>query len=78
MADKPHKRTSGKKAPVAVETSLSIEEQTRAFLEAGGKVEKINSGISGQPSMAPQKPATSAQKPATTEAAKPEATDSKS
>ena len=62
MAAEPHKRVSTKKKPVVTETSLSIEEQTKAFLEAGGQVEQINSGISGQPSMAPQKPAATGNK----------------
>ena len=38
-----------KKQPAAVETSNSIEEQTRAFLKTGGKIQNIQSGISGQP-----------------------------
>lgn len=62
MTTKPLKRTS-KKKEAAAETSLSIEEQTKAFLAAGGKVEQINSGISGQPSMSPPKPFTIDSKP---------------
>jgi hypothetical protein len=34
-----------------VETRQSIEEQTRAFLKAGGQIEKIQSGVSGQASV---------------------------
>ena len=37
-----------KKQPAAIETSESIAEQTRAFFKAGGKVERIANGISGQ------------------------------
>lgn len=37
-----------KKQPAATETSNSINEQINAFLEAGGQIEKINSGVSGQ------------------------------
>lgn len=37
-----------KKQPAATETSLSISEQTKAFLEQGGEIEKIDSGVSGQ------------------------------
>ncbi len=52
MVAKPRTQPSKKKQPAATETSLSIEEQTKAFLESGGEVTKINSGISGQQSMA--------------------------
>ncbi|MEE8059841.1 MAG: hypothetical protein V3T17_18715 [Pseudomonadales bacterium] len=52
MAIKPKRAAAKKKQPVAVETSLSIEAQTKAFLEAGGAIERINSGVSGQQSMA--------------------------
>lgn len=48
MAKKPTTRTAKKKEPNAVETSMSIEEQTQAFLAAGGSIEKINTGVSGQ------------------------------
>lgn len=48
----PKTRTANKKQPAAVETSLTIEEQTKAFLASGGAIEAIDSGISGQQSMA--------------------------
>ncbi|TNG02284.1 MAG: hypothetical protein EP297_01255 [Gammaproteobacteria bacterium] len=48
MAAKPSTTTSKKKKVAAKETSQSIEEQTKAFLEAGGKIDYINSGVSGQ------------------------------
>ncbi|MBA6412620.1 hypothetical protein H2508_05790 [Parahaliea sp. F7430] len=48
MAAKPHRAPAKKKQPAAVETSSSIEEQTAAFLASGGKVDQIQSGISGQ------------------------------
>ncbi len=48
MAKKALTRTAKKKEPDAVETSLTIEEQTRAFLQAGGAVEQVNTGVSGQ------------------------------
>ena len=35
--------------PAAVETSESIQEQTRLFLQSGKKIEQIPSGLSGQP-----------------------------
>jgi len=61
---KPLTRTF-KKEKAASKTSLSIEEQTKAFFAAGGKVEKIETGVSGQPSKAPAKPFTIGNKPKT-------------
>ena len=49
---------SKKKQPAGSETSLSIEEKTRAFLESGGQIQQIRSGVSGQLSMTAPKPAT--------------------
>ena len=49
------KTSSKKKTPAAVETSDSIAEQTAAFLKGGGKIETIDSGVSGQVSMASKK-----------------------
>ncbi|MFU8764774.1 MAG: hypothetical protein ACNA7T_09635 [Haliea sp.] len=61
-AAKPQRAPAKKKQPAAVETSTSIEEQTRDFLQSGGKIQNIKSGISGQqggyaarPSGAPRK-----------------------
>ncbi len=52
MARKPMRQTgSPKKSAAAVETSESIEEQTRLFLKSGKKIEVIESGISGQPTL---------------------------
>jgi hypothetical protein len=51
MARKPTRAPAKRKQPAAVETSLSIEEQTKAFLKSGNKIDVIQSGISGQPSM---------------------------
>lgn len=48
MAAKPQRAPAKKKQPAAVETSQSIEEQTALFLKTGGKIDKIQSGISGQ------------------------------
>jgi hypothetical protein len=56
MATKPLRTVGKKKQPAAVETSSSIEDKIKAFLEAGGEIEQVKSGISGQPSMAPAKP----------------------
>ncbi len=52
MARKAMRAAAKKKAPAAVETSESIEEQTRAFLKSGNKIDVVQSGISGQPSLA--------------------------
>ncbi len=48
MADKPIRKTPQKKSAAASETSESIAEQTRRFLQAGNSIEKIASGVSGQ------------------------------
>jgi len=55
MARKPTRAAAKKKQPAAVETSQSIEEQTKLFLKSGNKIQVIQSGISGQQSMAPSK-----------------------
>ena len=52
MTRKPTRAAAKKKAPAAVETSESIEEQTRLFLKSGKKIQVIQSGVSGQPSVA--------------------------
>ncbi|MEH6469795.1 MAG: hypothetical protein V7752_00980 [Halopseudomonas sp.] len=43
---------SKKKKSVPAETTQSIEEQTAAFLKAGGQIEVINAGVSGQQNLA--------------------------
>jgi hypothetical protein len=60
MATKPLRAAGKKKQPAAVETSSSIENQVQAFLKSGGKIEKINSGVSGQSNMPAQKVKSSA------------------
>ncbi|MCL6269184.1 hypothetical protein M3P05_04400 [Sansalvadorimonas sp. 2012CJ34-2] len=40
-----------KSGPAATETSLSIAEQTAAFLKSGGAIDEIPSGVSGQISL---------------------------
>lgn len=52
MALKPRTQPAKKKQPASVETSQSIEDQTRAFFKAGGKVDQIRTGVSGQQSLA--------------------------
>ena len=52
MAGKPMRQTGTKsKAAAASETSESIEEQTKLFLKSGKKIEIVESGISGQPTL---------------------------
>ena len=55
MARKPTRAAAKKKPPAAVQTSESIEEQTRQFLKSGNKIDYIKSGVSGQPTMAVNK-----------------------
>ena len=49
MARKPTRAPAKKKQPAAVETSESIEEQTRLFLQSGQKIAVIKSGWADQP-----------------------------
>jgi hypothetical protein len=63
MAPKLTRASTKKKQPVPVETSLTIEEQTEIFLKSGGKITHINSGISGQQSIAGPKHITLGNKP---------------
>ena len=51
------RKAATKKSAAASETSESIAEQTRKFLESGNKIEVIASGISGQPTLAARKAA---------------------
>ncbi|MFK7829831.1 MAG: hypothetical protein AB8B57_08645 [Congregibacter sp.] len=48
MTSKPLRTPGKKKQPAAVETSTSLENKVQAFLKAGGQIEQIKSGISGQ------------------------------
>lgn len=47
----PTTRTAPKKQPKATETSESIQSQIDKFLNSGGEIEKIDSGVSGRESM---------------------------
>ncbi|TQV78205.1 hypothetical protein FKG94_14130 [Exilibacterium tricleocarpae] len=49
-------KSTAKKQPAAVETSLSIAEQTKIFLQTGGEIQQIKSGVSGKQSMGAAKP----------------------
>jgi hypothetical protein len=42
---------SKKKEPAATQTSSAIDDQIKAFLESGGAIEEIKSGVSGQESL---------------------------
>jgi hypothetical protein len=55
MPAKAQRAPAKKKQPAAQETSASIAEQTAAFLKAGGKVDYVQSGLSGQPTMTAKK-----------------------
>jgi hypothetical protein len=55
MLTKPNTTASKKKKVAAKETSDSIAEQTRAFLKDGGKINYIDSGVSGQQNLIGQK-----------------------
>lgn len=46
------KSAVSKKKSAPTETALSIQEQTAAFLKAGGTIQVINSGVSGQSNLA--------------------------
>lgn len=54
------KKPTKSKASASNETSESIAAQTEAFLEAGGKVEVISKGVSGQEATNNKKPIASA------------------
>lgn len=52
MAAKPMRQTSPKKKPAAAsETSESIAAQVEQFLKAGKKIDIVDSGISGKPTL---------------------------
>jgi hypothetical protein len=48
MATKSYGPNAKKRERGASETSAAISEQTKAFLAAGGKIERIKPGVSGQ------------------------------
>ncbi|MCL6417680.1 hypothetical protein MIB92_18620 [Aestuariirhabdus sp. Z084] len=52
MAARPRTAANRKNQQDALETSQSIADQTRAFLESGGEIEEIKQGVSGMQSMA--------------------------
>ncbi len=52
MTTKPKTAAAKKKRPAVIETSQSIEEQTKAFLASGGEITQIKAGVSGQQSLA--------------------------
>jgi hypothetical protein len=55
MSRKPTRQASARKQPAAVQTSESIEEQTKLFLKSGNKIDVVDSGISGQPVLGARK-----------------------
>ena len=70
--NKPTRAPAKKKQPAATETSESIAERTRIFLESGNKIESIPSGISGQPTGPAKKPVPVATEKPVAETAVPE------
>ncbi len=56
MATKPLKRVGKKKQPAGSETSESIQDKVNAFLAAGGEIEQVQRGVSGQSIAPSQKP----------------------
>lgn len=56
MAKKPLRTAGKKKQPAAVETSSSLDDKVQAFLAAGGQIEQIESGVSGQQNVPARKP----------------------
>ena len=48
MTSKPTRAPAKKKQPAAVQTSESIAEKTRIYLESGKKIQSIEPGVSGQ------------------------------
>jgi len=66
MAGKPKTCPTKKTQPAASETSLSIAEQTEAFVKSGGTINEIKSGVSGQQSVAGPKHISLGNKPRAT------------
>lgn len=52
-----------RKAAMAAETHVSIEEQTAAFLKSGGKIDEVPRGVSGQQFITRSRPAAPGSKP---------------
>jgi len=48
MTSKPTRAPAKKKQPAATQTSESIAEKTRIYLESGKKIQSIEPGVSGQ------------------------------
>ena len=55
MARAQTRKSSPKKQAGASETSESIAEQTALFLKSGNKIDVVQSGISGQPTLGAKK-----------------------
>lgn len=63
MAKKASSSASKRKQPTAVETRETIEEQVQAFLAAGGEIQQVPKGVSGQTSTSGPKHITLGKKP---------------
>lgn len=56
-------KSKNSKTPSASETSESIANQVEAFLQSGGEIQQINTGVSGQQSVSGPKHITLGNKP---------------
>jgi hypothetical protein len=63
MSVKPTPSAPKKKQPAAMESSLTIAEQTEAFLKAGGSIQHIKTGVTGQQNLIGPKQITLGSKP---------------
>lgn len=54
---------SKRKQPTTLESRTSIEEQVQAFLKAGGEIQQVPKGVSGQTSTSGPKHITLGKKP---------------
>lgn len=52
MSSKSKSSSAKRMQPTAAESSKTIAEQTEAFFKAGGKIDYIQTGVSGQPIVA--------------------------
>lgn len=60
-------RNASPKRKAATETRETLQSKVDAFLESGGSIQEIPSGVSGQPSMGAKKPSPFAKKTAPAE-----------
>jgi len=66
MTNKPTRAPAKKKQPASKQTSESIAEQTKAYLESGKKIDYIEPGVSGQTNTTAKKQISLGDKPKAT------------